>query len=148
MPKNLHNKFDDFKDFWNPNIFRVESHFKTLRQSLQEKSHIPRRFITSHCFIFKLLSNNFLNDQLGDFQFSYKMTILKIHESQYSGNKITGSQKWGTLESASRWANGHGILNFFIRPCLRRVIANDQRWSFVIAKNVCILLVYTNCSVL
>ena len=30
-------------------------------------------------FVFKLLSHNFLNDQLGDFQFSNKITILKIH---------------------------------------------------------------------
>ena len=86
MPKSLQNNFEDFQDF--RKSLRIASHFTNLGQSLQEKCHIPRwspwkneDFEHLNFFIFKLLSHNFLNDQLGDFQFSYKMTILTIHES-------------------------------------------------------------------
>ena len=66
-------------------IFRIFEFFKfdhfrrrftTLKQSLQKKNHIPRRFPRKDedfehltFLIFKLL-HNFLNDRWGDFQFS------------------------------------------------------------------------------
>ena len=70
--------------------------FLLLKQSLQKKSHIPRRspqkdedFVHLTFLIFKLLSHNFLNDLWGDFQFSLKMTTLKIYKSvcQFYGTK-------------------------------------------------------------
>ena len=48
----------------------------------------------------------------------------------------------------SRWADCHGILNYCIRSCLREVMANYRRWSSAITKNVCILLVDENISML
>ena len=75
MPGFWQNISIDFFQFFNFAHFRRR--FTTLKQSLQKKSHIPRRsprkdedFVHLTFLIFKLLSHNFLNDRWGDFQFS------------------------------------------------------------------------------
>ena len=64
----LAKRFDSFFEFFNIDHFRRR--FTTLKQSLQKKSHIPRRsprkyedFVHLTFLIFKLLSHSFLNDQ-------------------------------------------------------------------------------------